>query len=183
MPAIPLQRLKGFLVSCTSFLAVPLPRLALKIHHCLRHNHILWPVAEVHQLRSGLLTTLAAGARQRWRGAQDGLSKAEWELNSDKWPSKAEVGYIPLLPTNESLPCIKPLLYHSNFFTLLKAPRRRLLTHRMKPDVANWFWIAIAHLKHMLCSSTLGLPARFSSARAVFQIRRKFTLWNLFEVG
>lgn len=81
--------------------------------------------------------TLAAGVTQRWWGAQDRLSKAESELNADKWPSKVKVGYIPLLPTNESILCMKPLPYYLNFFILLKALHRRLLTHRMKPDVAN----------------------------------------------
>lgn len=36
MPAIQLQHLKGFLVSCTSFLAVPLERLPWKSQQCQR---------------------------------------------------------------------------------------------------------------------------------------------------
>jgi len=83
------------------------------------------------------LTALAGGVTERWWGAQDSLPKAELERNSDKWPDKVEVGYIPLLPTNGSISCFKPFPCYLNFLTLLKALRRRLLTHGMKPDVAN----------------------------------------------
>lgn len=70
------------------FLVVPLLRLPLEVnsdkgHHCLRYNHILWPVSKVHRLHSGLLMALAAVLMQRQWGEQDSPSKAESELNSD----------------------------------------------------------------------------------------------------
>lgn len=70
-------------------------------------------------------------------GSAGQLLKAKWELISDKWPTEAEVGDTPSLPTKENIPCIKPLPYYSNFLALLKAQHQHLLTHRMESDIAN----------------------------------------------
>lgn len=188
MPAIQLQHLKGFLVSCTSFLAVPLERLPLNSQ---QYQRAPLPEVQPHLVTTvwspsapqGPLNDTCCWCHAEMVGSTGQAFKSRVGAECRQVAKQSEVGYIPLLPTNESILCIKPLPYYLNFFILLKALHRRLLTHRMKPDVANWFWIATAHLKRMLCSSMLGLPAQFLLARAMFQIRRKFTLWNLFEVG
>lgn len=90
-------------------------------------------------------------------------------------PSSMKVSYRPPLPTNESISCIQPLPHYLTFFRLVKAWHWCLLTHWMEPDAAHWFWSTIAHLKHMLCFSMLGLAAQLLLARTMFQIYRKFT--------
>lgn len=102
---------------------------------------------------------------------------------TDKQPSNTKVSYRSPLPTNESISSIQPLPYSLNSFMLLKAWHWCLLTRWMKPEVANRFCSTTARLKHMLCFSMLNLTAQLLLAREMFQIYRKFTLWNLSEVG